>query len=209
MARVKDLDRLHPAMKAKVEAMMDDLSSSPHNWRVYETWRKPATKKSTSSTSQTDPNKNPSRHGYGAAVDVVPNGTWGPKGTPWRKASWPGWAELRKAAHKAGLDNDISWDRPHVEVKRTQITKWLQQAIGVKDDGKYGPATDTAAKVFAQSHGIEWLHPVPTASPKVHPTTYNEIMNASDKTWQGAGIAGGSVALVAAIAAWWIWRGKS
>lgn len=203
MARVTDLDRLHPVMREKVEAMMADLAGSPHDWQIYETWRKPATKKADGKTSKTDPAKNPSRHGYGAAVDVVPHGTWGPKGTPWRKASWPGWAELRKAANANGLDNEISWDRPHVEVKRSEITRWLQTAIGVPADGKYGPQTDTAAKVFAEANGIEWRQPVPTASPRVHPTTYNEIIAASDKTWAGAAITGGSLIMVAALVIWW------
>lgn len=215
MARVRDMDRLHPEMQAKVQALLAKLAGSQWKWKVYETWRKPKSKCGDfSKVSNTNPCKNPSRHGYGAAADIVPFGTWsgkpvGKKKAPWAKASWPGWAELRQAAHAVGLDNDISWDRPHVEVKRSEITRWLQKAIGVAPDGKWGPATEHAAKQRAAALGIEWKQPVPTASPRVHPDTYNAIIAAKKNTLTatGAAIGIGAVVAVAAIA-WLLIKGK-
>lgn len=208
MPRITTVDELHPWFRAKVVAMMADLSTSPHDWQIFETLRPigDSPKCGTSSTSKANPCINPTRHAYGAAVDVVPHGTWGPKGAPWRKASWPGWDELREAAKDHGLSNDISWDRPHVETSRANITRWLQSALGITVDGKWGPQSHLAAKTFAMANGIPWREPIPKTSPRVHPATYRQIV-ASGK-WSndevfGAGIAGGA-AVAAAFGAWWL-----
>ena len=204
MARVKDLDRLQPEFRERVECVMAQLKGSSHDWQVYETWRQPKQKHVVSSVSKTNPFKNPSRHGYGGAVDIVPHGHWG---GPWKKASWPGWDELRAAAHKCGLQNEITWDRPHVEATRAQITAWLQDSLGIEADGKWGPNTEKAAKAAAKDYGIIWRDPVPTASPRVHPTTYNELRAAlgSSRVATGGGIVLASIAAVAGLA-WYLYR---
>jgi hypothetical protein len=174
MARDKSLESLNPEFRAKVKNMMASLAGSPMNWQVFETWRPPATTYKKSSVSKSNPLTNPSKHGYGWAVDVVPNGTWkgAPKNGP---AGTTPWDELRKAAHAAGLDNDIKWDRPHVEESRREMVKALQRKLGIKADGVWGSGTTKAAKSRAKQLGIMWRTPVPTGATKVHPTTYREL----------------------------------
>lgn len=207
MARIKDLDRLQPEFRAKVDQLMAALSGSPHKWRVFETLR-PASSKcgvANAATSKTDPCVNPTRHAYGAAVDIVPHGHWS---GPWKKASWPGWAELRKAAHAVGLDNDIAWDRPHVEVKRSQIAKWLQQDLGVTADGIWGPQSEQAAKAKAAELGIQWRQPIPQTTPRVHWQTYNELRDAMRGNFTGKAIVGGSFVAILAVAGLLLFRGR-
>lgn len=210
MARDRSLDSLQPEFRSKVVEMLDNLkSTSEIDWQVFETWRPVSTKCGivNPATSKTDPCENPTKHGYGAAVDIVPNGTWGPKGTPWRKASWPQWDELRAAAHSVGLDNDISWDRPHVEVSRKQIVIWLQEDLGVKADGIWGPNTDKAAKEMAAQLDIEWKEPVPSKGAKINPVTYRELRARIGRNVTGKAIAGGAFFLVVAIAFYLVKKG--
>lgn len=52
---------------------------------------------------------------------------------------YPGWDGLRKHATALGLDNDITWDRPHVQMRsRDWLTKWLQKDLGLAEDGRWG-----------------------------------------------------------------------
>ena len=132
--KISTLMALQPEFRAKIQELMAKLAqiekAVEYNFKVYESLRKIPDEcgLANPSVSKADPCKNPSKHAYGGAVDIVPHGTW--EG-PWRKASWEGWNALRTAAHEVGLDNDISWDRPHVDVSRSEIIKWLQKDLGL------------------------------------------------------------------------------
>lgn len=217
MARTTSLDALQPELRPLAAALMSELAGSSHDWQVFETWR-PASKKcgvANAAVSKTDPCKNPTLHSYGAALDVVPHGKWG---GAWNKASWLGWAELRAAAHKVGLSNDMGWDRPHCVIgpphkndalARRTCVRWLQKDLGLTQDGSWGPATDAAAKAAASKHGIEWAAPVPTGSLKINPETYVALRDAisSSRLAFGAGLSVGTVAMVAGLAWYLVKRG--
>ena len=192
-ARVSSLAALQPEMRAKVVLLLDKLKlaeaeagagSVQHDFRVFETLRKISSEcgLANPSVSKADPCKNPSRHAYGAALDVVPQGHWT---GPWRSASWPGWDTLRAAAKAVGLRNDISWDRPHVEVARADITRWLQSDLGLNADGAWGLETEAAAKARAIELGVAWETPVPTSSPRINWQTYSNLRCAIRRKEEG------------------------
>jgi hypothetical protein len=171
--RIKSLDSLQPEFRAKVEHMLALLAGSKYNWQIFEA-RRPITSScgvANPAISKTDPCVNPTKHAYGAAVDVLPNGSWN---GPWKSAAWPGWSELRAAAHQAGLENDIAWDRTHVEVPRSDLVRWLQSDLAVTVDGKWGPETDAAARARAAELNVEWATPIPK-SPPINWVTYQAI----------------------------------
>jgi len=202
MARVKSLASLQPEFRAPLERVMARLAGSKHSWQIYETHRPTSSKCGIAGpTSKADPCVNPTKHAYGAAADIVPHGTWGPPSAPWRKASWPGWTELRNAAHAEGLDNDIKWDRPHVEVSRATMIKWLQSDLGVDVDGKWGPLTDAAARKAAQDHGVQWHTPEAKVGPRMHWRTYRQLREElADGRIAGGSIVGGAVVAVVLVA---------
>ena len=169
--KISTLAALQPEFRAKIELLMAKLAPSEHNFEVYESLRKISDEcgLANPSVSKADPCKNPSKHAYGAAVDIVPDGTWV---GPWRTARWPGWDDLRAAAHAVGLSNDISWDRPHVDVSRGEVTRWLQKDLGVVADGAWGPASDARARQVARQLGVAWMQPVPSTGLKVNWRTY-------------------------------------
>ena len=170
--RDKSLDKLNPIFRTKVEAMMALLKGSCWHWTIFESWRPPATKHKKSKFSMTNPFVNPSKHGAGWAVDVLPFGNWN---GPWKHASHPSWDELREAAHAVGLSNDIKWDRAHVDVSRDTIIREMQKLLCTTVDGKWGRKTTAAAMRWAKYHDVEWMKPVPRRYAKIHPTTYRRL----------------------------------
>ena len=173
MARIKSLESLQPEFRVKVERLLAVLSGSKWNWQIFEARRPISTSCGIANPaiSKTDPCVNPSKHAYGAAIDILPNGSWN---GPWRKASHPAWDELRAAAHQVGLDNDIEDDRTHVEVPRSDLVRWLQADLGVPVDGIWGPRTDQAARARAAQLGVPWAKPVPK-TPPINWVTYQAI----------------------------------
>jgi len=171
--RIKSLSSLQPEFRAKVQQLLLLLSDSQYDWQIFEARRPITTSCGVANPliSKTDPCVNPTKHAYGAAVDILPSGSWG---GPWKSAKWPGWSELRAAAKQAGLENDIPWDRAHVEVPRSDIIRWLQADLGVTVDGKWGPATDQAARARADELRIPWATPVPK-NPPINWVTYQAI----------------------------------
>ena len=170
--RYTKLDKLNPIFRTKVEAMMALLVGSRWHWSVFESWRPPVSKHKKSKFSMTNPFVNPSKHGAGWAVDMLPFGSWNGE---WKHASHPAWDELREAAHAVGLSNDIKWDRAHVDVSRDTIIREMQKLLGVDVDGKWGRKTSSAAKQIAESANIPWMKPVPRRYAKIHPTTYRRL----------------------------------
>ena len=212
----RSLERLQPEFADKVRQMMNLLQQRDpsRKWAIYESYRPPRDSGGHTAVSKTNPAVNPSLHGYGAAVDVLPFGRWG---GAWNSGKWEGWDVLLQAAQDVGLDAPLDGkrsefvDRAHVQVPRSQLVRWLQSDLGVSVDGIWGPETDAAARAAAKNAGLQWREPTPTMGAKIHPKTYNQLRrrispgldNVVDAT-RGAVVVAGI--FIAYQAARWVWQ---
>ncbi|MDR7270646.1 hypothetical protein J2X20_003304 [Pelomonas saccharophila] len=117
----RDLARLHPAMRAKVEELLQLFAQQSLPFRVFEAYRSPERQNWLYEQGRTRPGGKvtnarawESFHQYGLAVDFVlfENGQWswddsGPRAGHWRK--------LRELIDQVGL-HSLSWEVPHAEL---------------------------------------------------------------------------------------------
>lgn len=119
---IRDMKLLHDSCRADFMLLAHDLDvafregSVKRFMRPFETWRHPSRQLyllEEMRTTRARPFE--SAHQFGLAVDFVPwdNGRW-----HWPPVEDPCWAYLRARAHARGFENDIEWDRAHVESKR-------------------------------------------------------------------------------------------
>tara|TARA_R110002126_G_scaffold66342_1_gene168774 strand:- start:213 stop:881 length:669 start_codon:yes stop_codon:yes gene_type:complete len=219
----KSLASLQPEFRPRIVELMQLLKGSPHDWKIYNTGRfmdepvLPCGVKNPA-ISKTNPCKNPTKHSYGFAADIVPHGNWG---GPWKSGGWYGWAELREKAESIGLVNDLDWDRAHVTVPRSEVTMWLQRDLGVADDGIWGPNTGAAAKAKADELGVTWYSALRypdgelsngtglPLNPGINWVTYVELRKRMASRSGGLAVTAGVFFLVVALAVYWSRKGKS
>lgn len=114
-------DLIHPTVKPAFWRLYDALGAeykagkTPTLFVPFEGYRSPERQQILFDQKKTKARPYQSAHQFGLAVDFVPkvNGQW----------SWDlhhDWDALRRLAHAHGFDNDIVWDRPHVEARSFQ-----------------------------------------------------------------------------------------
>lgn len=116
----RDLGRLHPSMRAKVEALLGLFAQESLPFRVFEAYRSPERQnwlyeqgRSRPGGKVTNARAWESFHQYGLAVDFVlfENGQWSWDDSGPRAAYWRRLPELIKQVELRSLD----WEAPHAE----------------------------------------------------------------------------------------------
>lgn len=117
----RDLSKLHPTLRATVNALLEGFATSELPFRVFEGFRAPERQEWLFAQGRTRPGGIvtkaqawESHHQYGLAVDLVlfDNGAWS-----WddRGANASLWHRMRDAAKAAGL-RVLDWEMPHAEL---------------------------------------------------------------------------------------------
>lgn len=127
----RDIGLLHPRCLDKFSNLARVLSDgyargvTKTRFLPFETYRTPQRQHwlSTHQGKVTKAGQFQSAHQFGLACDFVPYVNIGSQGV-WSWDLEHDWAYLRAQAEEAGLDNDISWDRPHVEDPIWKKIRW-------------------------------------------------------------------------------------
>lgn len=113
---MRDMDYLNPIGILQFVALNEELKQLAAAKRLpiiqpFETYRTPERQRQMIADRTSKAGMWESAHQYGLAVDFVPriNGVW-----TW-DVTLDVWDELNRLAKKHGLQNDIAWDRAHVE----------------------------------------------------------------------------------------------
>ena len=116
MTRWNDVDLLHPIMRPAVlrlSALLEEGFRSGATltyFQLFETYRSPKDQDDAHGRGTSKARAWQSPHQYGFAADFVPFGHNG-----WNWDAHNDWDFLRARAVQCGLNNRITWDRPHVE----------------------------------------------------------------------------------------------
>ena len=105
---IRDLSRLAPYFRAKVEAFMEAAAEAGVVLLVKETWRSQARQDWIRAHRPTATRIKYSRHTKGIAVDLWPKRASGSEAERLL-------AELRPLANRHGLDNPLKWDLNHFQ----------------------------------------------------------------------------------------------
>lgn len=119
---IRDLSLLHPRCVGKFSDLQRRLSDgfargvTPTRFMPFETYRTPQRQHwlQTHQGGVTKAGAFQSAHNFGLAVDFVPYVNTGTQGV-WSWDLSHDWSFLKAQAEECGLDNSISWDRPHVQ----------------------------------------------------------------------------------------------
>ena len=114
----REMALLHPRGRddfLELERVLTTLfhaGSVPVHFRAFEVWRSPSRQTKLFKEGKSRARAWMSAHQYGLAVDFVP---WTlDRGWHWDPPKGA-WDDLRKAATKCGIINDLDWDRAHCE----------------------------------------------------------------------------------------------
>lgn len=146
MEIVRDIKTLNPKFAGKVEALHQALmrayksGETEVRFEIFETFRHPLRQLELLAQKTTKAGPWQSAHQYGLAVDFVPYldparrssaevALWmefrkkatinpGEGGWYWPSATYKGWQVLKQQCAVIGINNSISWDRPHCEDPR-------------------------------------------------------------------------------------------
>jgi peptidoglycan L-alanyl-D-glutamate endopeptidase CwlK len=166
--RDNDLSHLHPTVRTKVQAVLDDCDQEQLPFRVFEAFRSPQRQQYLYEQGRTRPgmkvtNAQPwtSYHQYGLAADFVlfQGGQWS-----WdrsgEKAGW--WARLHEIGRAQRLE-PLSWEAPHLQLAGVFIHD-LQ-------NGRYPADGDSGWAECLEAAIISWTEtpqspPAPTILPQ-------------------------------------------
>jgi peptidoglycan LD-endopeptidase CwlK len=116
----RDLDELHPVVRAKVKAVLTDIKKAKLSFEVFEAYRIPERqRKLFNQGGVTKADAWQSYHQYGMAVDIVlkENGQWSWETGGGRLALWE---QMNAIGRSHGLE-PLSWEKPHLQLADTSI----------------------------------------------------------------------------------------
>jgi peptidoglycan LD-endopeptidase CwlK len=155
MSEVKrDLEELHPLVRAKVKAVLADLKKAKLNFEVFEAYRTPERQRRLfNQGGVTKADAWQSYHQYGMAVDFVlkENGQWSWDTSGGRLAQWEQMNDIGRAH---GLE-PLSWEKPHLQLADT----------GLKDlrAGRFPPGGDDSWAAAVTASVERWPQGAPPA----------------------------------------------
>lgn len=124
--RDHELENLHPAVRDKVKALLEILSSNGVPFRLFEGYRSPQRQQYLYEQGRSRPGRIVTKakpwtsyHQYGLAGDFVlyENGKWS-WDTSGKKAKW--WEQLHAFGKECGL-HPLSWEKPHLQLSGLNI----------------------------------------------------------------------------------------